>query len=51
MVELEVQDYDKNKSLYCEVEKSLKSVLGENVPVDHVGSTAIPDMCGKNIWM
>ena len=49
MVELEVQDYEKNKKAYKLVEDELKLALGENVHVDHVGSTAIPDMCGKNI--
>ena len=49
MVELEVQDFEKNKKTYKLVENELKNVLGENVRVDHVGSTAIPDMCGKNI--
>ena len=49
MVELEVQDFEKNKKAYKLVENELKDVLGENVRVDHVGSTAIPDMCGKNI--
>ena len=49
MVELEVQDYEKNKRAYKLVEDDIKVMLGENVHVDHVGSTAIPDMCGKNI--
>lgn len=49
MVELEIQDFEKNIKAYKKVEQSLKYVLGENVQVHHVGSTAIPDMCGKNI--
>lgn len=49
MVELEIQDFEKNKKAYKKVEQSLKNVLGESVQVHHVGSTAIPDMCGKNI--
>lgn len=49
MVELKVQDYEKNKMAYAEKERVLFSVLGDDVEINHVGSTAIPDMCGKNI--
>ena len=49
MVELEVQDFETNKGKYLEIEKVLKVKLGEGVPINHVGSTAIPNMCGKNI--
>lgn len=49
MVELEVQDFEKNKKMYESIKAELKVLLGEDVPIDHVGSTAIPDMCGKNI--
>ena len=49
MVELKVQDYNKNKELFFETEKKLRTVLGENVPIDHVGSTAIKNIVGKNI--
>ena len=49
MVELEIQDYEKNKIEYKKIESLLKEKLGENIEVSHVGSTAIPDMCGKNI--
>ena len=49
MVELEKQNYLENKKMYKEIESNLKKQLGEFVPIDHVGSTAIPDMCGKNI--
>ena len=49
MVELKVQDYFKNKQTYAEKEKLLLSALGNNTEINHVGSTAIPDMCGKNI--
>ena len=48
MVELINQDYDKNKSLYLSIEKSLQENLGD-VSIDHVGSTAIPHIMGKNI--
>lgn len=49
MVELEKQDYLKNKNLYKKLENELRRVIDKNIPIDHVGSTAIPDMYGKNI--
>ena len=49
MVELKEQNFEKNKQTYLNLEKNLKTLLGEDVPIDHVGSTAIPNMCGKNI--
>ncbi len=49
MVELRVQDYDLNKKSYYAAEKRLFELLGQNVPIDHVGSTAIPNIVGKNI--
>ena len=49
MVTLEKQDFQENKRLYDEVEKKLRMKLGQEIPITLVGSTAIPDMCGKNI--
>ena len=49
MVELKTQDYSKNKIIYNEAKTTLKSILPQNADIHHVGSTAIPDMCGKNI--
>ena len=49
MVELVKQDFNKNKKFYFEVKKKLKNKLAENIPINQVGSTAIPDMYGKNI--
>ena len=49
MVELVKQDFAKNKEHYKLVENDLTSEFGDVVNVDHVGSTAIPDMYGKNI--
>lgn len=49
MVEIIEQNYDENKNIYYDIEKKLKNSIGYNVPIDHVGSTAIPNMCGKNI--
>lgn len=50
MVSLEKQDYKENKKKYEEVEKILRNELDETIPIEHVGSTAIPTiMYGKNI--
>ncbi len=49
MVELKIQDYNKNKELFFETEKKLRAVLGEDASIDHVGSTAIKNIVGKNI--
>lgn len=49
MVELVEQNFTENKEKYNNVEKVLKTALGTQVPIDHVGSTAIPNMVGKNI--
>ena len=48
MVELEIQNFENNKEQYKQKSEELRNILG-NAPIDHVGSTAIPDMCGKNI--
>lgn len=49
MIELEKQNYNKNKQLYKKIEKQLRLYLNENIPINHVGSTAIKNMYGKNI--
>lgn len=49
MIELIEQDYEKNKQAYFKIANKLKNVLPNHTPIDHVGSTAIPDICGKNI--
>ena len=50
MVTLHEQDYTKNKKRYLDTLKTLRQVLGETTPIDHVGSTAIPSIeYGKNI--
>lgn len=49
MVELLMQDYEHNKMIYQETSQMLKKILGENAEISHVGSTALPDMLGKNI--
>ena len=49
MVELKKQNYLKNKLLYKKIYKCLRKDIDKNIPIDHVGSTAIPNMYGKNI--
>ena len=49
MVKLINQDYLANKKRFSEVEKWLKQIVGDQVEIEHVGSTAIPDIKGKNI--
>ena len=49
MIKLVRQNYRKNKQLYKKIELQLKNSLDETVVIDHVGSTAIPKMSGKNI--
>jgi len=49
MVELINQDYKYNVNLYKNNEQKLKNLLGNSVSINHVGSTAIPNMVGKNI--
>ena len=49
MVELVEQNFDKNKKIYENIEKKLKTKIKIEVPITHVGSTAIPNMYGKNI--
>lgn len=49
MVKLERQNKKVNEKLYKNALKELRTVIEENVPIEHVGSTAIPRMYGKNI--
>jgi GrpB-like predicted nucleotidyltransferase (UPF0157 family) len=49
MVELIIQDFEKNKETYKQISNNLKNVLGTSAHIDHVGSAAIPNMLGKNI--
>ena len=49
MVELKRQNYKHNKSLYNKTKKELLKLLDDDVVINHVGSTAIPNMIGKNI--
>ena len=49
MVELHKQNYKDNKKIYRSIESKIREKLGNNVPINHVGSTAIKNMWGKNI--
>lgn len=49
MIKLVKQDFNKNKELYKCIEKKLRINIPQNIPITHVGSTAIPNMYGKNI--
>ena len=49
MVELIRQNYKNNRKIYDKVKKQLQEDLDSNVPIDHVGLTAILNMYGKNI--
>lgn len=49
MVKIVKQNFAKNKKLYNNVACKLKKIIGQDVPISHVGSTAIPNMYGKNI--
>lgn len=49
MIELYRQNYKENKKIYNKVLKRLRNKIGKEFPIDHVGSTALPNMYGKNI--
>lgn len=49
MVELVRQNYKTNIEKYNIIFKKIEHRLGNNVPINHVGSTAVPGMYGKNI--
>lgn len=49
MVELVRQNFKTNKKIYNETKHNLRKKLDKSIPIEHVGSTAIPNMYGKNI--
>lgn len=49
MVEIKNQNFDENKKIFEREKNELRKNLGDNVSIEHVGSTAIPNMVGKNI--
>ena len=49
MVILERQNKKENTRIYNKTLKKLRSKINNTIPINHVGSTAIPNMYGKNI--
>ena len=49
MIELQIQDFQQNQKLYLAQKEQLSKHLGHSVDINHIGSTAIPNMVGKNI--
>lgn len=49
MVELVRQNLRINKKLYKHIEDELRQCLDKDIILEHVGSTVIPNMFGKNI--
>ncbi len=49
MVELIKQNFNENFKRYLKSKITLTNLLGTNIFIEHVGSTSIPDMFGKNI--
>ena len=49
MVELYRQNYRDNKRKYNKELNKLRVEIGKELPIEHVGSTALPNMYGKNI--
>ncbi|MDR2524395.1 MAG: GrpB family protein [Candidatus Nomurabacteria bacterium] len=49
MIEIIRQDFQNNKRLFNAKKHQLAALLGKNTIIEHVGSTAIPEMSGKNI--
>lgn len=49
MVTLERQNIKENTKRYNKEVKRIRNVIGKDYPINHVGSTALPYMIGKNI--
>lgn len=49
MVELVKQNLSENKKIYNKKLMEIRKKIGDKYPIDHVGSTSIPYMYGKNI--
>ena len=49
MVEIVRQNYYQNKAKFNMIKKEIIGLIGNDYPIHHVGSTAIPKMLGKNI--
>jgi len=49
MVRIVKQNFDKNKEIYQKIKNQLECEIDEDIIINHVGSTAIPNIYGKNI--
>ncbi len=49
MIHLIRQNYKENTYLFNKIKHQLSNVLNGNIAIEHIGSTAIPKMSGKNI--
>lgn len=49
MVKIVKQDFEKNREIFESIKANLQKNLNEDIAIEHVGSTAIPNMYGKNI--
>lgn len=49
MIELVRQNFKQNKKIFNNVKKQLQKEFDLGIPIDHVGSTALKNMYGKNI--
>lgn len=49
MVEIMEQDLAANQRYFAEIKQQLRTLLGDAVTIEHVGSTAVPGLIGKNI--
>lgn len=47
MVELHRQNLKDNKKIFQKVKKELRTLIPKNMPINHVGSTILPNMYGK----
>lgn len=49
MLSLTRQNYQKNIALFQKTKKELFKLLPHSILIEHIGSTALPHMSGKNI--
>lgn len=49
MLHLARQNYQQNNALFQQIKKKLRLFLPDTIMIEHVGSTALPQMSGKNI--
>ena len=49
MVDLVKQNLKEKKKIFNNIKRELRKELSMDIPIEHVGSTAIPYMYGKNI--